>query len=145
MTVSAGNRLNCRFPADCLWRIDAVGNLTFRCSVAFRIPCLVSDGLSPAFHAVDRRIDHHHVLFQLPFGGCPVPGCGRDRASVGENVVGGDLRYGGFLRRFRLSGGGLSRPCFIGMFHGSLLDGSAAKVIPFPMMVWGFTVPGFRS
>ena len=25
-------------------------------------------GLSPAFHAVDRRVDRHHVLFQLPFG-----------------------------------------------------------------------------
>lgn len=84
-------------------------------------------GLSPAFHAVDRRVDHHHALFQLPFCGRPVPGCRCDRTSVVENVVGGDLRYGDFLRRFRLPAAVCSAPVLSVCFMAPFLDGSLAK------------------
>ena len=74
--------------------------------------------LSPASHAVDGGVDRYYVLLQLPFGRSAVAGCGRNRAAVGEYVIGGDLCYGGFLRQV-----GRTSFCFldVGMFHRFVL------------------------
>lgn len=91
---------------------------------------------TPAFHAVSRGIDAHHVLLYLPLRRRSVFGGRGDGAAVGEYVVRGDLGDGDFLHALRLSYVGLrcllpaGRMVLVGVFHRFFFGKCAAKVVP---------------